>query len=179
MVHLASFIIFLTILWCPPLIAEGQYTSVVGDQLARFCASPSPENWSALQRLVEARPEHSASKIVAHFLDYNKARERRDLPNSMALQGRTPNEFVAEQSRIIDDKLRALSEAQDEQLWRLLKGMAAQNFDESLVWTAAEIAYRVSPSHFEIIAAQIGHAHAEKAGIFAETEQKWSHQSRS
>jgi hypothetical protein len=143
------------------------------DMIKQFRASPTQGNWSGLSDSVRRDPDEPGSKAFLVVLAYHQAREYRDLPNSMALKGVSPDEFVAEQKKIIDLRLAALKLSQDESLWNLLEGMARQEFDESLTWTAAELLYRLSPSRSDAVGAAVA-SQSEKKRIFSETRERWS-----
>jgi hypothetical protein len=143
------------------------------EMVKQFRTSPTQGNWSGLSDSVRRDYEEPNSKKFLAVLAYHQAREHRDLPNSMALKGMSADEFVAQQGQIADRNLATLKLSQDESLWNLLDGMARQEFDESLTWTAAELLYRLSPSRFDASGTVVA-SQSEKQRIFRETRERWS-----
>jgi len=111
--------------------------------------------------------------VVAQVLEYHSAREKRDLPNSMALSGISPEEFVKQEAARADASLARIRAGQTGDLWRLLQVMASQTFDDRLVFTAAEIAARLTPSRFEAMASVAAKARPENAWIFERIRERW------
>jgi hypothetical protein len=139
--------------------------------LDRFVTSPTEETWAQLRESVAKGPSSGASAVVVTVVRYHEAREKRDLPSSMAREGKSPDESVHYQISVMDECLGQLKRMEGEHLWKLLYGMAQQDFDESLVWTAAEMLYRLSPPRFDTAAASAASIPG-KNSIFLETSQR-------
>jgi len=108
-----------------------------------FASRPTRDEWVSL--VAGARKGHSDDDRLVTTLDaFNESRIRRDFPNSMATVGDKERMFKA-----VEDDLRrefdVLKRGDQQQLWRLLVAWSAQKEMEEWVWTASEIAYRLSP----------------------------------
>ena len=138
----------------------------------QFVSAPTETNWSGLRSFVDKDPGLELSHLVSLVVLYHEARDRRDLPNSMALKNVSPDEFVKQQIQIADETLWKLKSMEGARLWSLLKGLAVQDFDEFLVWSSAELLFRLNPPRFEEVASIVS-SDSEKAHIFAETKARW------
>jgi hypothetical protein len=136
-----------------------------------FLSHPSKDTWEALKS--DAKLGRLSSRYFEQILIYHEARLDRDFPNSMSLVGITPNEFVKLRREQVDSALSIIRSAQDKSLWRLLDGLALQDFDEDLVWTALEIAARLSQSKFEEIAQTLKRIHPDEAWIVERIVENW------
>ena len=173
--RLASWFIFLIVptlgimLGCNMLIAQGMRTG----SLERFVANPSLSSWEAFEADVRAGRYGPDASLFPQVLTYHDAQLHRDFPNSMALKGITPNQYVELEIKQIDTALKRLRKSSSEDLWRVISAMALQDFNEELVWTACEIAARVSRDRFETIAADVVRLHPEEAWIIKRTRERW------
>jgi hypothetical protein len=69
----------------------------------QFVSAPTETNWSGLRSSVNKDPYSELSRLVLLVVQYHEARDRRDLPNSMALKNVSPDEFVTQQIQIADE----------------------------------------------------------------------------
>ena len=143
----------------------------------QFVSAPTEANWSGLRSSAKKDPGSKLSLLVSLVVQYHEARDRTDLPNSMALKNVSPDEFVKQQIQIADQTLRKLKSMEGAPLWSLLQSLVLQGFDEFLVWTSAELLFRLAPPRFEEIASIVS-TDSEKARIFAETKARWSQPAR-
>jgi len=148
-------------------------TSSPPQTLETFLDAPSLQSWRSLEEDVRAGRYDAPEMVVAQVLEYHSAREKRDLPNSMALSGISPEEFVKQEAARADASLARIRAGQTGDLWRLLQVMASQTFDDGLVFTAAEIAARLTPSRFEAMASVAAKARPENAWIFERIRERW------
>ncbi|HME44343.1 MAG TPA: hypothetical protein VKF36_14725 [Syntrophorhabdales bacterium] len=139
----------------------------------RFVSEPTQANWSGLLSSVDKDPGLELSRLVSLVVQNHEARDRRDLPNSMALENVSPDEFVTRQIQVVDQTLGKLKSMEDPRLWILLKSLSLQGFDEFLVWSSAELLFRLNPRRFEEVASIVS-PDSEKTRIFAETKARWS-----
>ena len=76
---------------------------------------------------------------------FNDAQMRRDFPNSMVWGDQLPAHL-----RKADEDMalafRWIQQHMEKQSEEILEALLEQTFDEDLVWTSAEIAYRISPA---------------------------------
>ena len=79
---------------------------------------------------------------------------KRDLPNSMAIVG-SPEEHVAALRARLNALVPQLRRCDRRELWELLRVMATQTDDETLVATASEIAWRLSHDRFNDLEAHV------------------------
>ena len=149
----------------------------VAQKLQQFDRTLAVQDWQAVQQLATQRAEVPVSRQIILVNDYHAARERRDLPSGMAMKGVSPNEYVAKQSRILEETLSGLSKLQDQYLWMLLSSLIKQSFDDSLDVTAAEIMYRISPEKFKHAKEWFPDG-SEKHRKLSEVEEKWEGQRR-
>jgi hypothetical protein len=111
-----------------------------------FIAHPNAGSWHRLVASGQAQSDGLIAFIAFHISLYDAAALQRDLPNSMTRNGHV-EEYVEQQEEIMKrefDILRAVLPSSDAR--RLLAILCTQQFDERLVWTGAEITYRLSPS---------------------------------
>jgi hypothetical protein len=112
--------------------------------LAKLCAAPSNATWTALTRMAAAHAGDIVAQQVSALAGYHQARQLRD-----AATGRP------EDAQWANTELRSLRVLQDGHLWELLRCTAHQDFDEELMWSALEVAYRLSPVEFAAIATEL------------------------
>ena len=143
----------------------------------QFVSAPTETDWSGLRSSVNKDPGLELSRLVSLVVQYHEARDRRDLPNSMALKNVSPDEFVTREIQITNETLGKLKSMENARLWSLLKSLALQDFDEFLVWSSAELLFRLNPPRFEEVASIVS-PDSKKAHIFAETRARWSQPAR-
>lgn len=157
------------IVGCSVLPARG----VPAGSLDAFIANPSPSSWRAFEADVRAGHYGPASSPFPQVLEYQDAQLHRDFPNSMTLRGMTPDQYVGLQIKRVDSALKRIQNSNLDDVWRLIRAMGVQDFDEDLVWTAGEIAARISPGKFEELAADIVRLHPERSWIVERTRARW------
>jgi hypothetical protein len=116
-----------------------------------FLAHPSADTWRGL--VATGRTQHDDLIAVAafHISLYDAAALQRDLPNSMTRNGHV-DEYVTLQEQILKREFGILCTLPSSDLWKLIDILCSQQFDERLVWTGAELAYRMSPARFTNLA---------------------------
>ncbi len=140
-----------------------------------FVSAPSQKTWDALAKDVSSGKCGAGNTLYPALIAYLDARPHRDLPNSHTLEGITPDRFVTQQMTRIDAAFKRLrTYSTTVQLWQALKALAVQDFDEDLVITACEIAYRLSPARFDEIAAAIEKSNPSQSPIIQITRDRWS-----
>lgn len=132
--------------------------------LAAFVEKPAWQGWVALEAAAQTGrcPGTPAPEVV----EYSHAVANRDLIGS-------PGGYAKEQLARADAALAELRRAQTEDLWRLLRAMAAQTFDDELVLAAAELTARLAPQRFEALASDTVKANPARAPIFERVRQRW------
>ena len=150
---------------------------VVERSFEQFVFAPTETNWSGLRSSIDKHPDAELSRLVSLVVQYHETRDRRDLPNSMALKNVSPDEFVTREIQITNETLGKLKSMEGARLWSLLKSLALQDFDEFLVWSSAELLFRLDPLRFEEISSIVS-TDPEKTHIFAETKARWSQSAR-
>lgn len=147
----------------------GSYSS----SLEGFLAAPSMSTWIEFKREVESEKGDVRQSPFLALLEYHQSRERRDLPNSMALVGISPDEFVKQQEAEVERSFELIRQRQSEDLWRLLRTLVLQNFDDGLVDTASEVAARLSPERFAKLAAEVEKSQPAKSWIMGRNQSRW------
>jgi len=145
----------------------------LGTSLERFIITPSLSSWQDFQADVRSGSYRTKGELFHKILEYHKARGNRDLPNSMTLKDITPDEFVMLQSKRVDSALAYIRKNQCSDFWRLIEKMAVQDFDDGLMWTACEIAARLSPPKFEKIAAEVTKHYPDQSWVIESIHEKW------
>jgi hypothetical protein len=141
--------------------------------LERFVSSPSRESWQVFKSDVHLGYYKSNGSVFLKLIEYHEAREKRDLPNSMALKNITPDQFVRMQIKRADEALVYLRKNNDAEFWRVVEKLAVQEFDEGLARTALEIIARLSPKRFDAMTAALRKQNADKSRIIEDTRSKW------
>ena len=97
-------------------------------------------------------------RVVRAFSEFNRARMRRDLPNSMAQIGEAGRLAARESAlRAYEDAVSRVQELQTSTFWMLVKELACQQFDDDLVWSSVELAHVLQRDLFnEIVAGPCG-----------------------
>jgi hypothetical protein len=143
------------------------------NSLGSFLSHPSAATWTAFEDDVEAGKYGPPDALYPELLEYHSAREHRDLPNSMALIGITPDDYVKAQAARADAALEVIRQHQGQGLWRFLSRLATQTFDDGLVWTGTEIAARLSPERFDQIAAEAVKKVPANGWIVERVRERW------
>jgi hypothetical protein len=154
---------------CSLVSAQGTTTR---SSIEAFLAAPSISTWQTFEADVHSK-RYDPGTPYRDVIDYHDARSKRDLPNSMARTGITPDKYVTLQSKRADSALGRIQKKASEDLWRLLRALAVQVFDEDLLCTACEIAARVSPVRFEEFAADVVRLHPEQSWIIERIRERW------
>lgn len=147
--------------------------SAPSDSFEAFLDAPSWESWSRFAADVNAGRYGRPDTAFPQLLDYHSAREKRDLPNSMAVTGIPPDEFAKLQAARADSALANIQRGLTNDVWCVLQALASQAYDDGLVFTSAEIAARLQPVRFERIAKEAIEAHPANAWIFERTRERW------
>jgi hypothetical protein len=148
----------------------GSYSS----SLERFLAAPSVSTWTAFEHDIESGKGDAQQSPFPALIGYHRSREQRDLPNSMARIGISPDEYVKQQEAKVERSFELIRQRQSEDLWRLLRILILQNFDDGLVDTASEIAARLSPERFTELAAEVDRAQPAKSWIMDRAKGRWN-----
>jgi hypothetical protein len=110
-----------------------------------FFAHPSEDTWRRLVAVGQTQGDDLVAVTAFHISRYNEAALQRDLPNSMTRNGHV-KEYVEQQEEIMKWEFGILRPTlPSTEARKLLVVLCTQQFDERLVWTGAEIAYRLSP----------------------------------
>lgn len=153
--------------------------NAVGTAVTRFVAEPSLSAWAHLEDRIGSETPTTATQKFYYVLEYHAARERRDLPNSMALTELSPGEFVDARIKQLAKLEEKLKKSADQDMWQLLHAMASQSFDDGLTWTSSEIAWKVSRSQFDKMEVNARSVSEEAREIFRRTRERWGAQQRS
>lgn len=135
---------------------RGKASTAVENSLHAFVNRPSQENWDSLVNEALASASLSDAQMVILTIRYNEARLRRDLPNSMALVGITPNEKVRASAAEATQALEGIRpHVQSDTMWKFLEALVRQTFDEQLTYSACEMACRLSPERYDEMAERV------------------------
>lgn len=117
--------------------------------LLGFLSKPCESTWEQLCSAADRNPLSDTAKFVTSVERYHDSRIHRDLPNSMALVGTTPDEFVEGHMKKLEAELVALRgmTAQPRML-EILKALILQESDDQLTYSACEIACRTMPQAY-------------------------------
>jgi hypothetical protein len=138
--------------------------------LDAFLATPSLQTWSAFEQSVRDSGDRSPySTVVA----YHVARVQRDYPNSMARTDDSAANDVARAKATAEAAIKTLQEHEPPQLWQLLRVLVVQHFDNSLVYTGAELAARLSPPRFKEVKNEVEKSQPKKKWVFEGIEERW------
>ena len=133
-----------------------------------FVEQRDAESWSRVEKEVRGQP----ASTLSHFLDFHDARLQRDLPNSMARVGESPTEAAARAGRAADVALGAIGNRLVD-IWHVVSALASQNFDDELVYSAAEAAARLTPDRFDSLRSQALAQRRESREIFDRVRERW------
>lgn len=140
----------------------------------RFVSSPTAESWAVFKASLHMQETIEKEKGYQAIVDYHYHQLQRDLPNSHSHTELTPEEYVRAEINTLDSIITTLKEHQaEDKLWGLLSAMSRQTFDETLVWTASEIAIRLSRSEFENLYAEAKDTGSTQEQIYFETLTRW------
>lgn len=156
-------------------VNSGESDRSVKSSYELFLASPSLVSWHHFETDIRTGRYDASMPVFRDVLEYHDARLKRDLPNSMALSGIDPKNFVDKQQRRTDSALLSIKVQESIYLWRMLEKLASQDFDEDLMWTSCEITARLSPSKFEIILNEVQRLHPERKRMFRILRSRWIH----
>jgi hypothetical protein len=120
----------------PAIPLSRRYEASV-NALAEFLDHPNASTWTVLKTLAETDPGSMNGGIARWFVELETAAWRCLLPNSMALEGMTPDENAKANRTRLADLLRAPPGVDRWLLLDFLKAMGGQEFDESLARTAS------------------------------------------
>jgi hypothetical protein len=140
------------------------------DSFEMFLTKPTQVYWRSFEVNIKSGYYH---QVFQQVLEYHDARMKRDLPNSMALTGPAQDKFMKQHNKRIIFALNSIRSKESSDLWRLLGKLGSQNFDEDLVWTAFEIAARLSPPKFETIAKDVERLHPDQTWIIENIRERW------
>ena len=175
-------VIFLIILFAITLPSPGMFAAQRADESSfeKFLANPSRESWDSLEADIHAGRYGPRTGLFQQVLEYHDARMHRDYSVSMALVGITPNQFGYLQDERVESAFGSIRAQESPDLWRLLEKMAALDFnddlavsDDDLAWTAFEIADRLSPARFAMIAQEVVKLHPERARFIKIVREDW------
>ena len=138
-----------------------------------FISAPSKASWLKFETDVKSDKLYPDREVYLNLLEYHDACGHRDWPNSMALIGITPTEYVAQQVKRINSALDYIQAHETEKLWRLLEALALQSFDEDFLWTAGELVARLSPDKFDIFTTRVVKVHPRQAWIIERIRERW------
>lgn len=144
-----------------------------GTSLEKFLTAPSLTSWQNFQADVRSGRYGKKGGLFLKIFEYHDAREKRDLPNSMVLKDITQDEFVILQSKRADSALDFIRKNKNANFWRIIEKLAVQDFDDGLMWTACEIAVRLSPPKFEKIAAEVIKRYPDQSWVIDRIYEKW------
>jgi hypothetical protein len=158
----------------PVLLSAGsaRASTTVHDRVLEFVRNPSSGAWEQAVLAARTGPRDSEPTAYSLVVDYYVAMMKRDLPNSMALVGTTPAQFVAAQQEQLESITGQLRTKDNPGLWDVVEMMATQQFDETLVRAASEIAWRVSPNQFTALAARLAVRAPSNCRIFREQREQ-------
>jgi len=168
----------LTILSCVEVVrAVAHDSTAVHDSVAAFVENRSAREWD--QAVLAARTGRRDSKATAYSLvvDYYITAMKRDLPNSMAIVGSAPAEYVAGLGKQLDSLVGQIRRSDAAELWDLLQAMATQDADDTLIATSSEIAWRLSHDRFKVLAAEVAATTPSNSRVFQERREQLERES--
>jgi hypothetical protein len=168
MLLIAVLLVFICRVCAPASHAAGS------DSLDVFPASPSQASWrSFLGKVRSKRYKGPDGPVFSQLLNFFDAAELREFPNSMALTGITPDQFVDEQIKRANSALAFIREHQTRNLWLVIGRLATQSFDDELIFNSCELAIRLSPKRFNALALKVEKLHPGKKWIVERIRERW------
>lgn len=151
-------------------VARPTHTRQGETSVASFVAAPSEATWEAL--VVDVRAgKHRES--IAGVVGYVQGLEQRELPNSMAIQGVSPDEKVRLAQQRCDRALDVVRTGLSEDIWRVLAAMAFQD-DDILALAGFEMLARLSPDRFNASAERTLGKRPNRKEMIARVRQRWA-----
>ncbi len=157
---------------CSARIPASRAASV--NPLDVFLSSQSQTSWRSFEDQVRSRryigPDE---RLFFHLWKFLNATGHRDLPNSMALVGMTPDQFVDRQIKQANLALAFIRKHQTRNLWLVIDRLATQTFDDELIFHSCELAIRLSPNKFNALADKVVKLHPGNKWIVQRTRERW------
>ena len=104
--------------------------------ISQFVNSKKNEDWDKIEANVYKLQSCKCEKAPVFYYIY---RMKTLLPNSQALQGRSPNDFIASQKLKMREQVETLKTCEVKLYLPLLNTMIKQNFDSEIVESAKEL----------------------------------------
>lgn len=163
---LAALLLAAVLVGCESPDASATQSTAVHDWVQKFVASSNTNTWDQAVLAARIGPPDSQPSAYSLVVEYYIVAMKRDLPNSMAIVGTTPREYVAGLQVQLDSLVVQLSQHDCGELWALLRVMATHDADETLVGTASEIAWRLSPDRYNELDAYVRSANSSNTRVF-------------
>lgn len=144
------------------------------NSLEVFLLRPSQASWRSFRdEVCSRRYKGTEEPLFFQLWKFLNATGHRDLPNSMALVGITPDQFVDKQIKRANSALAFIRKLQTRDLWLVIDRLATQTFDDELIFHSCELAIRLSPKRFSALAAKVEKLHPGKKWIVESTRERW------
>lgn len=118
-----------------PVSCGRQDATRIEGPVAYFLEKPDANSWDVL---CSSGKDSVGRAFAVWFMELDLHRIRRDLPNSMAIEGISPNQKVAAEHDRVCELLAAPPQMTRKKRILLLAAMRKQRFDDSYAATAAE-----------------------------------------